>query len=140
MDDIFHLLFHDSLNVLNLLCQGVKEQFVVDLEHHAALEAFLPQPPVHTDHCKFYDVGRSTLDRSIHSIPFSERANGGIPGIDIRQVTPPSEKRLDIAALPCRSQRIIYVRGNRREILEIVVDDFLRLAYAQLQSLGKPEC
>ena len=118
---------------------GIEQQFIMDLQHHAALQPGLTHLPVDIDHGHFYDVGGGSLDRGIDRGPFRKRPHGGIAGADVGEVAAASEQRFDIAVFACRSYGIVNERADCGERGEIVVDKFLRFRPGNSKPLRQSE-
>jgi hypothetical protein len=56
----------------------VKNEFIVDLEKHATLEAFFYDRLLDTHHCDLDHVGGGTLDRHVDGVAFRGGADGAV--------------------------------------------------------------
>ena len=122
---VFHDLLHQGLQGGNFFGKGVEYQFVVNLQHHLAAEPLLPEPPVHPDHRQFDDIGRCPLHGGVHRVPFRKGTDGGVVGMDVRQVPAPSEERLHIAVLAGEGDALVNEGTDGGEGGEVAVDELL---------------
>ena len=137
--DAFHAGDDGFFQRRNLFGYRVEDQFVVDLKHHAALQPEGIDFLLDADHRQFDDVGRRPLDGGVHGVPLGERAQGGVPRVDVRQVAPPAENGLHVAGLAGGGFRVFYVGADGRERGEVVFDELLCFPPSDAQALGEAE-
>ena len=93
---MFHF-FDDQLRKgLHLVREGIEDEFVVDLQDHAAAQSFSLQPALDADHGQLDDVSGRPLDRGVDGIALGQGADGLVAGSDVRQVAPTAEQGLHI--------------------------------------------
>ena len=136
---MLHHVFHQRLELRHFGGDGVKQQFVVNLQHHLALQAFFLQAGGHLNHGQFDDIGRCPLDGGIDGIALGQGPDGGVAGMDVRQVAPAAEEGFYVAVLPGEGHRVVDERADGGEGGEIVFNQGLGGAAGQLQPLGQAE-
>ena len=136
---VLHNLFHQFLQLRYLRGGGFEQQFVVNLQHHAALKALLLQLFRHADHGQFDDIGRCALDGGVHGIALCQGTDGGVAGADVRQVAAAAEEGFHKSVFPGEGDAVVNEAADGRESLEVTVYQFLGGASAQVQPLGQAE-
>ena len=75
---ILHLFEHNLFNLLFLVRNNAKVQFVVYLKNHLALYSFFVESLIDANHCQFDDVCGTTLYRCVDGIALCITTNGSI--------------------------------------------------------------
>ncbi len=111
----------------------------MDLQDHPRIQPAVLQPAVHGDHGALDDVRRGALHRRVDRGALGALAHGAVLRIDLRQVQPPTEQRLDIALLGGLGAGALHVGEHAGVAGEIAVDVLLRLLSADVDLLGQAE-
>ena len=90
-EGILHLFNHDTLHLFLLLWIDAEVEFVVYLKDHLALDALGLKALENVDHGYLDDIGSCALDRCVDGVALSKAANGGVVGVDIRQIASTAE-------------------------------------------------
>src|SRR5262249_49922136 len=106
----------------------LEEQFVVDLEQHARLEAAGTKLVIDADHCQLDQIGGGALKRGVDGGAFGEAAGGGGLGGDIGNGAHAAKQSPDPVLSPCLFQHLIDEASHALVLLEIRVDELLGLA------------
>ncbi len=112
-----------------------EHQLVVDLEQHLGVEPGYRTCSVDVDHGKFDHVGRRPLDRHVDRLALRVLAKVHIVAVQIGQIAPSAEKRLNIPVSPRGFDGIVDVLLDFRKPLEVARDDLLRLRLRNLQAI-----
>ena len=84
MIDTFHLLDDDALDAVELAGDDVKVEFVMHLQDHLGLDAFLLETVVDAHHRQLDDVGSGALDGRIDGVALAETSHHCVSRIDVR--------------------------------------------------------
>ena len=90
-EGVLHLLDDDMFHLLLFLWIDGEVEFVVYLQDHLTLDALFLEALVDADHRNFDDVCRCALDGGIDGVTLSKTSDGGIVGIDVRQIATTAE-------------------------------------------------
>ena len=106
----------------------------MDLEYHPAPEPPFRDIPVDADHRDLYHIGGRALDRHIDRDTLREALHPLILAVDLPEVPPAAEERLGETLSPRLGDRGVDVPFHAGVLLEILVDEPLRLIdrYAEL--------
>ncbi len=107
----------------------------MDLQEHPRAETRVGERARQADHRALDDVGGGALDRGVDRRALAERPAARLLRLDLRQVDPPAEQRLDVAVLLGEGLLGVHEAFDRRVALEIGVDVALRLALLDAQVL-----
>ena len=89
------------------------------LKQHLGLKSALLQFLVYTNHGYLDNVCRTTLYRSVNGVPFRRTPNYGVTAIDVLEVSPSAQNRLNITILPRKFNLVMNIVaefGVRRQI------------------------
>ncbi len=111
----------------------------MDLQDHPRIQPTVLQPAVHSDHGALDDVRCGALHRRVDRGALGALAHGAVLRIDLRQVQPPTEQRLDIALLGGLGAGALHVGQHAGVTGEITVDVLLRFLAADVDLLGQAE-
>ena len=90
-DGALHLFEDDFFDEVFFLREDGEVEFVVYLEDHFALNALGLETIEDTDHRHLDDISCRALNRGVDGVALSEASDGGIVGVDIRQVAATAE-------------------------------------------------
>ena len=90
-EGVLHLFDDNALHFLLFLRIDGEVEFVVYLQDHLTLDALFLEAFVDADHRNFDDVCRCALDGGIDGVTLSKTSDGGIVGIDVRQIATTAE-------------------------------------------------
>ena len=86
-----HLFENDGLYPTLLLRVNAEVEFVVYLENHLAADSLGLEALVDANHRHLDDVGGGALNGRIDGVTLSKTSDGGVVGVDIRQIATTAE-------------------------------------------------
>src|SRR2546425_12095159 len=95
--------------------------------HDALPISALPQGPVDPDHGELDEVGGGTLQRRVGGRALPEGADVEVLVLELRNVAPAAEQRLDKALVAGLGHRAVEPRAHSLEPLEVLHDELGRL-------------
>ena len=138
-DDALHRLLDEGADGLDLGVGDIEEEFVVDLEGHAGLEAALAQFAIDADHGELDDVGGGALDGHIDGDALGGVAGGEVAGGDFGDVAAAAEEGLGVAALTRLGHGALHIGFDGRVVAKVGVDKLLGLLARDAQTGGQAE-
>ena len=93
----FHFRFDHLRERFDLLAGAFKDEFVVDLEHHAEREVLVVDAFLDADHGNFDEVGGAALHGSVHGHAFGHLRFHAVAGVDACDVAAASGERFHVA-------------------------------------------
>ena len=101
----------------------LEDQLVVHLQQHPARESALPDRAMDPDHGELDQVGRGALERRVLRVPLAVGPHVEVPVLDLGDVAPPLEERLDVALFPGQLDLPVEKGTDPGEPLEVAGDE-----------------
>ncbi len=99
----------DGHDALLLGAEHIDDQFVMHLQDHLRADAFGGETAVYVDHGDLHDVGRRTLNRSVHGVSLGKAAGDGVVRSDVVEVAAPAENRRDEALFLGLGNHVVHI-------------------------------
>ena len=93
--DLLHLIPHQGAHAIHFIFGNFENQFVVNLQGHARLQALLAESGVDADHGNLDQIGGGALQWRVHRGALGEAAQVGVLAVDVGDGAHATEQRPD---------------------------------------------
>ncbi len=138
-EDSLHRCSHNVFKYFPFRFWDIKHKFIVDLEYHRTMESAIANICTYINHREFYHICCGSLNRHIHRLSFSNRANCLVGIIDGVNISPPTKIRLNIAFFSCLSENSIIIFPNFRILCIECFDISICFVRTTIKSLRESE-
>ena len=111
----------------------------MDLEEHAGLQAALSQRVIDADHGSLDEVGGGALQGGIGGGPLAERPDVEVLVLQLRNVAPATEQRLDVTPGAGFRHRAVEPCPHARKARKVLLNERLRLVERDAELPGQGE-
>jgi len=135
---MLHRITHQLGHTLLLAGSQFHHEFIVDLQHDAAVQVAVPQSAIHADHRDLHDVCGSALNRGVQCTPFRGISCHPVGRCQGGEITPSTKHRLRIAGIAGIGYQRLQIIMHFAEGLEIPRSQCSRLLRRDAQLLREP--
>src|SRR5256885_5813330 len=135
----FHMAFYQVCGAPLLPFRHLEHELVVHLQQHPRRETALSNRPLDRDHGHFDQVGGRSLEPRVGRSALPERADVGVPGLQLRNVAASPEQRLHVAPLARLGDGPIEPGPHAGEPRKILRDEPFRLLLGDAELAGEGE-
>src|SRR5256885_1490783 len=133
----FHMAFYQVRGAPLLPLRHLEHELVVHLQQHPSREILFAQGPLDADHGDLDQVRRRSLERGVGRGALPERTDIEVSVLQLRNVAPPSEQRLDVPSLARLRDRSVEPRPHAGKPCEILRDEPLGLLLRDAELAGQ---
>src|SRR3954453_11930782 len=134
-----HLAADYVAGALGLVLGSLEEELVVNLEDELGRQARLAQRVAAAGHRDLDDVRRRALDDHVHGEALAQHPRLPLPRPQLRDAADATEERGHVAVRLGPLDRLLDPRLDRREALEVAIDELLRLVLLNGEPVRQPE-
>ena len=133
------MAFYQSGGGLRFGAGHLEHELIVHLQHHPSREAPLAQRGVNADHRDLDQVGGRALQGGVRGGPLTECPDVEVLVLELGDVAPPAEQRLDVAPLPGLGDCAVEPGAHAGEAAEVLLNERARLVLRDAQLAGQRE-